>query len=112
MPRRCGQTTGAALCRCGLSTNKPYCDGSHAGGSFDEPGALGESKLRAGDPSEEPLEVRLAANGPLLLSGPVEVCAADESETHAGVGGALCRCGQSGNMPYCDGSHRDAGFEG
>jgi CDGSH-type Zn-finger protein len=28
------------------------------------------------------------------------------------VAAALCRCGQSANKPYCDGSHRRAEFKG
>ena len=28
--------THAALCRCGASSNKPFCDGTHAGVGFRE----------------------------------------------------------------------------
>ena len=27
------------------------------------------------------------------------------------VAAALCRCGQSNNKPYCDGTHRKANFQ-
>jgi CDGSH-type Zn-finger protein len=29
-------TSRVALCRCGVSSNKPFCDGSHATAHFDE----------------------------------------------------------------------------
>jgi uncharacterized Fe-S cluster protein YjdI len=54
--------------------------------------------------------IEATPNGPLVLQGPCTVKHADgREETHAGKV-ALCRCGASANKPYCDGSHRRAGF--
>lgn len=57
-------------------------------------------------------EVKLTAskNGPLLVSGPVTLGFPDgRTEERSGV--ALCRCGQTKNSPFCDGTHREAGFK-
>lgn len=59
--------------------------------------------------SENRIKVR--ANGPLLCTGEVEVYAADGQLLEKSDDLVLCRCGHSGNKPFCDGSHRAAGFE-
>lgn len=103
--------TSVALCRCGNSESKPFCDGRHAAGGFADDAMLNDSKLRGHEAGSPTLEVRLAANGPILLSGPLTITGSGASEAHVGTGGALCRCGASKNKPYCDGSHREIGFE-
>lgn len=51
-------------------------------------------------------------NGPLLVYGNLTVKRANgETETKHKVT-AFCRCGQSANKPYCDGSHVKTGFNG
>ena len=102
-----------ALCRCGASKNKPYCDNSHVGAGFSDKGALGAAMLAPAEASESEasIEISTVANGPLLVRGPIEIHSADGRESHGGAKGALCRCGASGNRPYCDGSHNSAGFE-
>lgn len=50
------------------------------------------------------------ADGPLAVTGPVRVVAADGSVLEEADRVFLCRCGHSGNKPFCDGSHRRAGF--
>jgi uncharacterized Fe-S cluster protein YjdI len=59
---------------------------------------------------QQPLEVRASADGPLLLSGGVRVLDADGVVLYEGERAALCRCGQSGNKPFCDGTHKKVGF--
>jgi len=103
--------TRVALCRCGASENKPYCDNSHVARGFDDAGTLGESKLRPADGSESPgVDVMPAPSGPLLVEGHIAVVGTDEQHIEGGRG-ALCRCGASGNKPFCDGSHARIGFE-
>lgn len=54
--------------------------------------------------------IEASPNGPLLIKGPCVVVRADGREERHERTAALCRCGASANKPYCDGSHRGAGF--
>lgn len=57
--------------------------------------------------------VTLRENGPLLVQGKIKLQKADGTEIEvADEVFGLCRCGASGNKPFCDGSHREAGFQG
>ncbi|MEO0634777.1 MAG: CDGSH iron-sulfur domain-containing protein [Pseudomonadota bacterium] len=175
------ETPKAALCRCGASANKPYCDGAHAKVGFES--ASDRSQLRnapldySGEVNGVPVTVsytpvlcthaarcqaRAASvfdpkqqpwiqpqNGTLegildviaaCPSGALRVSVGDQPAQHLTTGhvaievekdgpyhvtnvpleaefngaGAsrtkysLCRCGQSKNKPFCDGSHYDA----
>jgi CDGSH-type Zn-finger protein len=62
--------------------------------------------------SEERTIIEVAANGPLLVKGTVEVKHADGRVEVKEKQCALCRCGHSTNKPWCDGSHRKEGFVG
>lgn len=168
-----------ALCRCGGSANKPFCDGTHskiefssgrdAGGpggrreSYagkriaihdnrsicahagictdtlkgvwrmnEEPwidpdgadpaeiietirrcpsGALSYSLdgAQAAEPMSEPA-IRVEKDGPYRVTGGCALDGADWAEGALRTRFTLCRCGASKNKPFCDGSHRDAGF--
>jgi CDGSH-type Zn-finger protein len=171
--------TRVALCRCGGSSNKPYCDGTHASVDWDDtdnaPGATyderakshggegievfddrpicvhagfcgnrvtnvwkmaaetSDSRIRAeaiamiercpsgaltyavdGETIEPdlPVEVAVIPDGPLWVSGGLEVTRSDGSVLETRNRVTLCRCGQSGSKPLCDGSHKEAGFAG
>lgn len=57
-------------------------------------------------------KVEVAVNGPLLVHGNLVVKNSNGQEEHKKRTTAFCRCGASGNKPYCDGSHNENGFEG
>jgi CDGSH-type Zn-finger protein len=168
-----------ALCRCGHSDKKPFCDGSHARIGFDgtevadraayrdrakifdgpslalldveslcafarfcdpngqvwsQVAGTADSEVRAtfirqvqncpsgrlvvwdkntgtalepeSAPSigliEDPAE---ACSGPIWLRGGIALIAADGEEYEARDRVTLCRCGESNNKPFCDGTH-------
>lgn len=57
-------------------------------------------------PTETQTQIQLQASGPLLVKGVVLIQWPDGREEKKEGNVALCRCGASGNKPYCDGSHR------
>jgi CDGSH-type Zn-finger protein len=168
-----------ALCRCGRSNDKPFCDGSHERVGFDgtetahlssiaerryefpagegtisfdletcehagycgdrftnwrrlareadDPavrerlmqmvrlcpsGAL-EMRPEAGGEQLEPalpVSIGVVRNGPLWVRGRIPVTGADGETYEVRNRVTLCRCGHSETKPFCDGSHKHAGF--
>lgn len=168
-----------ALCRCGASSNKPYCDGSHATAEWDSTehppegtyaeratsyggegidviddrpicvhagfcgnqvtnvwkmaAETGDSRIRAqamamiercpsgalsyqvdGETIEPdlPIEVAVIPDGPLWVTGGIDITGSDGTPLERRNRVTLCRCGQSASKPLCDGSHKEAGFVG
>ncbi len=173
-----------ALCRCGESRNKPFCDGTHAKVGFDgtetatrdpyleqagllrgpvdsltdaerlcafarfcDPngkvwqqvsetdnppveqmfvrqvnacpsGRLVAWQNESGQPIEQQRDQVIAlvedvpknCSGPLWIQGGITVEAADGQTYEVRNRVTLCRCGQSRNKPFCDGTHAAIGF--
>ncbi len=54
-------------------------------------------------------EIVVLKNGPIRVKGSLSIKHKDgRQETQKEV--FLCRCGQSSNKPYCDGTHKKCGF--
>ena len=101
----------AALCRCGDSKSKPFCDNTHEDENFRDSGALGDTGDATLESNGGALVVKKAPNGPLLVAGNFVIRTASGREGWRGTKAALCRCGASKNKPFCDGAHKQAGFE-
>ncbi|MEE8467770.1 MAG: CDGSH iron-sulfur domain-containing protein [Planctomycetota bacterium] len=170
-----------ALCRCGYSQNKPYCDGAHKvhgftderdpertpdarmdyvgkkitihdnrgvcahagfctdrlssvfrmgtepwidpdGAAVDEikalvkacpSGALSYSidGVEHRDLDSDP-QILVAPKGPYVVKGAVEIADVEWGTEASREHYDLCRCGESKNKPFCDGSHWNSTFDG
>lgn len=165
------------LCRCGESSNKPFCDWTHVGTGYSDanrcendvlqdyeaPGITvhfnrsicsGAAECVHNLPSvfesssedwihpekagvdeviatvkkcpsgaltyttggethrneSDTVAVRVKKNGPYEIRGPVEMEAPRWSVNASRTTFALCRCGKSANVPFCDYSHGEQGW--
>jgi CDGSH-type Zn-finger protein/uncharacterized Fe-S cluster protein YjdI len=101
----------ATLCRCGASRRKPFCDGTHRTIGF---AATGEPDSRQSMPlavRNGPVTVEPQHNGPLQISGNLEICTGTGRTVDRVTRVRLCRCGHSSTKPFCDNTHLKVGFE-
>ena len=104
--------TRLTLCRCGASTHKPYCDNAHLRVRFEDPSPrIPSGELEADRPDAGgPLRIEPQQDGPLEFSGNLRVLNAAGVAAGCSTEATFCRCGHSGNKPFCDGSHVTARF--
>jgi CDGSH-type Zn-finger protein/uncharacterized Fe-S cluster protein YjdI len=101
----------ATLCRCGASKNKPFCDGSHHEAGFTASGEPPTGKADMLTVRDGPLAIDPQIDGPLQVRGNLEITSGTGRVVARVTQARLCRCGQSGNKPFCDGSHARVGFK-
>jgi CDGSH-type Zn-finger protein len=87
---------------------------------------MGPQKENAKTPPKNVAKIKVSKNGPYIVSGGIpiqkQIIIADSDGTaiewQSGTKYspqekyALCRCGQSKNKPFCDGTHVKVGFDG
>jgi len=56
-------------------------------------------------------DIKINNNGPYIVTGEIQLVDASGNAFTTNGTFALCRCGHSTNKPFCDGSHKDEGFE-
>lgn len=99
-----------ALCRCGFSKNKPFCDSSHktegesASQSFNDQRGEDITDISAD------LTITVKTNAMYSIKGPVTIFSRDGLSKTTRTKAALCRCGKSMNKPFCDAQHKKCGF--
>ena len=83
-------------------------------GRPDVPTSLAASKGNQKGTNVSDVKIRIRDNGPLVVEGTITLSDADGNAFPLDSNKpaiALCRCGASGNRPFCDGAHNQCGFE-
>lgn len=97
------------LCRCGHSRNKPFCDDQHIEAEFKDSGRFAQGSEAPMPMRPVSLAVTCIENGPLKFEGRMRIVDFLGQQCTK-PRGKFCRCGQSANKPFCDGSHKRVGF--
>jgi CDGSH-type Zn-finger protein/uncharacterized Fe-S cluster protein YjdI len=105
-----GGSFRATLCRCGASKNKPFCDGSHNEVKFTASGEPASGKTEMLAVRDGALAIDPETDGPLRVRGNLEITSGTGRVVARVTQARLCRCGGSGNKPFCDGTHVKIGF--
>jgi len=102
-----------ALCRCGHSQNKPFCDGSHKKNRFEAEQEFTDDRGADSLPAEHgELLIKVRPDQMLVIKSPVTLFSRSGKSVTTRTKGALCRCGASKNKPFCDHQHKQCGFKG
>ena len=100
-----------ALCRCGGSSNKPFCDGSHKSNGFSAGQTFVDERSEEIAGLHAELVISVKENAMLAIKGPVTIFSRDGKSVTTRGKAALCRCGHSKKKPFCDISHKKCDFK-
>lgn len=99
-----------ALCRCGFSKNKPFCDGSHKVNEFQAEQEFSDERAEDITGLSGELVINVKSNAMYSIKGPTTIFSRNGRAKTTRTKAALCRCGQSDKKPFCDTSHKKCGF--
>jgi len=66
---------------------------------------------KAGENEENPVSVKIMIDGPIVIKGSFSLHYDGKKKEITDSIISLCRCGSSNHLPFCDGRHRQIGFE-
>lgn len=68
--------------------------------------------MKENENNNQESKVLIKENGPLVITGNIEVTLGDGTVEKRENRASFCRCGLSKNQPYCDGAHKGSDFRG